>query len=81
MWKKLNGTTCARPSVSHKSHYIGLPIIDKLLLVTLSAFIVIIIITMEVLVLPNPKSSRTAPTPIQPDVNIPTKGLEMGDVK
>jgi len=46
---------------------------------TLTGFIVIIIITMEIL--PNPKPSQPAPTPTQPDVNIPTKGLEMGDEK
>ena len=65
--------------MSYKFHYIGLPIIDELVLGTLSAFVVIIIITMEVLA--NSKPSRTGPTPTQPDVNIPTKGLEMGDVK
>ncbi|KAF8812377.1 hypothetical protein BYT27DRAFT_7251912 [Phlegmacium glaucopus] len=42
--------------------------------VTLSAFVVVIIITMEIL--PKPKSSRTAPLPTRPDVNIPTEGLE-----
>jgi len=41
---------------------------------TLSAFVVVIIITMEIL--PNPKPSRTAPPPPRPDVNIPTEGLE-----
>ena len=66
--------------MSHKSHHIELlPIIDKLVLVTLTGFIVIIIITMEVL--PNPKPAQPAPTPTQPDANVPTKGLEMGDVK
>ena len=79
MWKKLSGTTCARPSVSHKSHYIAIPIIEKLVLVTLSAFFVIIIIMMEVL--PNPKSSPPASMPTRPDMNIPSKELEMGDVK
>ena len=67
--------------MSHKSHYIGLPIIDKPVLVTLLSFVVMIIITMEVLPKPKPKSSRPAPTPTEPDVNIPTKGLEMGDAK
>jgi len=46
---------------------------------TLSSFILIIIITVEVLVLPNPKLSRTAPTPTRPDVNIPTERLERTD--
>jgi len=41
---------------------------------TLSAFVVVIIITMEVQ--PKPKSSRVAPPPTRPDVNIPTEGLE-----
>lgn len=65
--------------MSHKSHYIELHIIDKLVLVTLTAFIAIIIIMIEVL--PNPKPSRPAPTPTQSDVNTPSKGLEMGDEK
>lgn len=66
--------------MSHKSHDIELPIIDKLVLVTLSAFVLIIVITMEVLRFP--ESSRPAPTPTRPDVNhIPTEGLEMGNVK
>jgi len=46
---------------------------------TLSSFILIIIITVEVLVLPNPKLSRTAPTPTRPDVNIPTERMERTD--
>lgn len=65
--------------MSHKSHHIELPIIDKFVLVTLTGFIVIIIITMEIL--PNPKPSQPAATPTQPDANILTKGPEMGDVK
>jgi hypothetical protein len=74
MWRKSNGITCEKPFVSDDPH---LPSMfhDIVQLVTLSAFVLVIIIMMEI----QPHASKVyqaPPLPPRSDGNIPTEGLE-----
>jgi hypothetical protein len=76
MWRKSNGITCEKPFVSDNPH---LPSVfydhDIIQPVTLSAFVLVIIIMMEIQ--PHVKKVQQAPPlPPRPDGNIPTEGIE-----
>lgn len=68
MWRKSNGITCVKPFVSDDPH---LPSVfyDIVQPVTLSAFVLVIIIMMEVQ--PHAKVNQPPPLPLRPDGNIP----------
>jgi len=74
MWRKSNGITCEKPFVSDDPHLSSV-FHDIVVPVTLSAFVLVIIIMMEI----QPHASKVhqaPPLPPRPDGNIPTEGIE-----